>query len=366
MSDNRWPASWAPYMTWAKAHPPARLDLCGSNLLHLSLDELKGAREGLEISGRNDEGYAPLVDAIAMRYGVSPDRVATANGATGAAFLAMAALVRPGDAVLAEWPGYDPLLGAARLLGAEVRLLDRLWEDGWKVDVDRLAQEVTRSTRLIVLTNLHNPSGVYIDPWTLMGVAEMAEAVGAKVLVDEVYLETATNRDMTPAATKSEVFVSVSSLTKAFGLAGLRVGWALADPDTIQRIRRVRDVVDAVGPIPSERLGVTAFEHIDQLLLRARHILEPHVLMLRRFVETRDELDWVAPAGGPIGFPRLLWTDDATPFVDFALEHFGVGVVPGRYFGAPAHFRVAVSGRRRIVEEGIEALGRALDAWRRR
>lgn len=366
MRDHSPSESWAPYMTWAKHHPPSAHDLCGSNLLHLTLDELKGARERLEISGANDEGYPPLVEAIAMRYGVSAERVATATGATGAAFLALGALLRPGDAVLAEWPGYDPLIGAARLLGAQVRLMDRRWEDGWKVDVDRLAQDLLPSTRVIILTNLHNPTGVYTDPWTLMAVGELAEAVGAKVLVDEVYLETVTRVDTTPAATKSEVFVSVSSLTKAFGLAGLRVGWVLSDPATIRRIRRVRDVVDAVGSVPSERLGVVAFEHIDELVARARSILQPHALMLRRFVETRDELDWVAPAGGSIGFPRLLGTDDAGPFVDFARERFGVGVVPGRHFGAPAHFRVAVSGPRRTVEEGIEALGRALDAWTRR
>lgn len=366
MRDTGWPDSWAPYMTWAKTHPPATHDLCGSNLLHCTLDDLKGGRDSLELFAKNDEGYPPLVEAIAQRYGVSTDRVATASGAAGAAFLTMGALIRPGDKVLVEFPGYDPLVGAARFLGADIRMFDRAWRDGWKIDVDRLAQDLTPTTKLIVLTNLHNPTGVYTDPWTLMHIADMAEAIGAKVLVDEVYLETITNQDTTPAATRSEAFISVSSLTKAFGLAGLRVGWILADPAVIGRIRRVRDIVEGVGAVPSERLGVLAFEQIDRLLTRARHILEPHALMLRRFVETRDELDWVAPAGGPLGFPKLVDIDDAEPFVDFALEKFGVGVVAGRHFGAPAHFRVAVGGRRRVVEEGIEALGKALDAWGRR
>lgn len=358
--------SWAPYLTWAKHHPPATYDLCGSNLLHLSLDELKDARRTLEISARNDDGYPPLLEAIAQRYGVAADRVATGAGAAGAAFLAMGALLRPGDTVLVEFPGYDPLVGAARFLGANVKFFERAWKDGWKIDVDRLAQDLTPTTRLIVLTNLHNPTGVYTDPWTLLAIGDMADAIGAKVLVDEVYLETITGKDTTPAATRSEAFISVSSLTKAFGLAGLRVGWVLADPDTVQRVRRVRDIVDGVGSVPSEKLGTVAFEHIDQLLARARHILEPHSVLLRRFVETRPELDWAAPAeGASIGFPRLVGLDDCEPFVDFALERFGVGVVAGRHFGAPAHFRVAVGGRRRQVAEGIEALGAALDAWTR-
>ncbi len=363
MDDTRWPESWAPYMTWAKHHPSAKYDLCGSNLLELALDELKGARDAVEISGENDEGYPPLVEAIAMRYGVATERVATANGATGAAFLALGALIRPGDRVLVEFPVYDPLVGAARFLGADIRMIDRSWEDGWKVDLDQLAREITPSTRVIILTNLHNPTGVYTDPWLLVAIGKLADAVGAKVLVDEVYLETLTNRDTTPAATRSDTFVSVSSLTKAFGLAGLRLGWVLADPATIERIRRVRDVVDAVGSVPSERLGVVAFENMGLLLARARHIIEPHLLMLRRFVETRSELDWVAPAGGTIAFPRLVDTNDAGPFVEFARERFGVDMVPGRWFGSPAHFRIAVGGRRRVVEEGVQAVGKALDAW---
>lgn len=365
MHDRDWPKTWAPYMTWAKNHPSAKYDLAGSNLLHCSLDDLVGAREALDLFAHNDEGYPPLVEAIAQRYGVSTERVATGSGAAGTMFLTLGALIRPGDTVLTEWPGYDPLGGAARFLGANVNTFDRPWRDGFKVDPDRIARSLTPTTKLIILTNLHNPSGVYTDPWTLMAVGDMANAIGAKVLVDEVYLESIFNADTTPAATRSDAFVSINSLTKSFGLAGLRVGWVLADPATIQRIRRVRDVVDGVGAVPSERLALLAFEQINHLATRARQILEPHALMLRRFVETRNELDWVAPAGGPVGFPKLVDTQDAEPFVDMAREKFGVGVVPGRHFGAPAHFRVAVGGQRHVVEEGIEALGKALDSLHR-
>ncbi len=356
------PDSWAPYMTWAKHHAHAAYDLCGSNLLHCSLDDLPGARHALELVADNDDGYAPLVEAIAQRYGVAPERVATAPGATGGTFQVLGALIRPGDTILAEWPGYDPQVGAARFLGAKVKAFDRTWGDGFKVDPDRLARELTPTTRVIMLTNLHNPTGVYTDPWTLMAVADMAEAVGAKVLVDEVYLEAVSKLDTTPAATRSDAFVTVNSLTKSFGLAGLRLGWVLADPDTIERVRRVRDVVDGTGAAPSERLGVLAFEHIDKLLERARSILEPHWLMLKRFVESRPELDWVAPAvGSCVAFPRLVGIEDAEPFVDMARDVFGVGLVPGRFFGAPAHFRIAIGGERRNLEDGIEALGKALD-----
>lgn len=361
MSDGRFPTTWAPYMTWAKHHAKAEHDLTGSNLLPCSVAELPGAREALEIYGRNDDGWPPLVEAIARRFRVDQSRVATAPGASGANYMALAALVRPGDTVLAEWPGYDPHIGAARFLGAEVNTFERGWAERFALLPERVEAALTPETRAIVLTNLHNPSGAYADPEALAAVGALARDVGAKVIVDEVYLDALDGVDRSPAATRDDVFLSTNSLTKSYGLAGLRVGWVLADPETIERILRVRDVVDAVGSIPSEALGVLAFERLDALLERARGVLGPGQAIMSDFVASREELDWVKPMGGAVAFPRLRGVEDATDFCEAAAAEFGVGVTPGAFFGAPEHFRVAVAGERSVLEAGLEALGRALD-----
>jgi aspartate/methionine/tyrosine aminotransferase len=363
VSSARWPATWAPYMTWAKQAPKAGLDLTGSNLLPCSIAELPGAREAMELYGRNDDGWPPLVDAIAQRFGVERRRVATAPGASGANFLALAALVRPGDEVLVEWPGYDPHAGAARLLGATVRTFQRDWGRRFELDPEAVASALTPDTRVIALSNLHNPSGAYAGPGALDEVGDLARSVGAKVLVDEVYLDSLEDVDTSPAATRDDVFVSTNSLTKSYGLAGLRVGWILADPDVVERALRARDVVDAVGSIPSETLGVLAFRRLDQLLHRARRVLRPGMELFGDFVASRRELTWIAPPGGAVGFPRLLGTDDASDFVRAAASDHGVGVTPGSLFGAPAHFRVAVAGELDVLRRGLDALGRALDHW---
>jgi len=366
MADPRRPESWAPYMTWAKHHAKARLDLTGSNLLPCTLADLPGARDRLVLYGQNDDGWPPLVDAIAHRYDVDRGRVATAPGASGAAFLALAALVRPGDTVLAEWPGYDPHHGAARLLGAEVRTFARGWSQGFRLDPEEIRAKLDETVRLVMLTNPHNPSGVFATPEALAEVGALAREVGARVLVDEVYLDVIPGVDSSPAATRDDVFVSVNSLTKSYGLAGLRVGWVIADEDTTERALRVRDVVDGVGSIPSETLAVLAFGRLDDLLERARGVIEPGARLFRDFVEAREDLVWIEPSGGAVGFPRLRDTDDAGVFVAAAARDFDVGVTPGRLFGAPAHFRVAVAGERAVLEEGLEALGRALDRFQLR
>src|SRR4029453_5149951 len=118
----------APYLEWAKTRPSAEFDLAGSNILACSLDDLPGARDALALSGANDNGYGPLIEAIASRYGVQPSHITTASGTSGANFLVYAALLTPGDEVLVERPGYDPLLGAARMFGATTVRYDRPFE----------------------------------------------------------------------------------------------------------------------------------------------------------------------------------------------------------------------------------------------
>jgi len=363
MTEPHWPETWAPYMTWAKHHTKARLDLTGSNLLPCTLEELPGAREAMQLYGRNDDGWPPLVEAIARRYDVPLDRVATATGASGANFLALASVLRPGDTALVEWPGYDPHIGVARFLGAKVNTFDRGWERGFALDPDAVAAALTPDTRAIVITNLHNPSGVYAAPDALAAVGELARSVGARVIVDEVYLDALEGVVRSPAATRSDVFISTNSLTKSYGLAGIRVGWMLADPELTERALRVRDIVDAVGSIPSETIGVLAFDRLDELLERARRVLRPGAALFRSFVEARPELAWIEPIGGSVGFPRLSGADSADPFIAFAEREHGVGVTPGTYFGEPAHFRVAVAGPYDMLEQGLVALGAALDDW---
>ncbi len=354
--------SLSPYVAWMKRAPQVAYDLMGSNLLHCRMDDLPGAREQLELDGFNEEGYEPLVGAIAERYGVTPSQVSVANGASGANFLACGALLGRGEEVVVERPVYDPLLAVPRFLGAKILRFDRVMEEGFQVDPDRVAAAVTPKTRLIVLTNLHNPTGALASRESLAAVGEVADRVGAKVLVDEVYLESVPGLELRPAATISPTFITISSLTKAYGLAGLRAGWALSEPELAEKMRRVRDLVDGLGSFPSEMLAFLAFQSLPALRERARRILEPNFRILGEFMETRPELEWVRPSGGSVAFPRIRGLEDTWSFARRLRERFDTGVVPGRFFEAPEHFRVAVGGQKAILVEGLGRLGRALEA----
>ncbi len=353
--------SRAPYMEWAKTRPRARIDLASSNLLGCTLDDLPGAREAVDLAGESPRGYRPLVEAIASRYGVEPDGVATAGGCSGANFLAMAALLQAGDEVLLEHPNYDPLAGTARLLGARVATFQRRFEDGYRIDPGRVAEAIGPRTRLIVVTDPHNPSGVAAAPEELAGLARVAERAGVPVLVDEVYLDAVPGKSRAPAAAGSPRFVSTSSLTKAYGLASLRCGWIIASPAIIREARGVRDVVDVWAPIPADRLSVVAFGNLASLADRSRRIVTANRTRFETFLAQESALACVWP-GGPLAFPRFVDGRDAGPFARRLFEEHGVAVVPGSFFDAPAHFRVSLGGDPGAVDEGLAAIASVLRA----
>ena len=358
----------APYMEWAKARPSARFDLAGSNIQACRIDEIPGVRDAIGFDGNNENGYRPLIESIASRYGVDTSQVTTAQGASGANFLACAALLEPGDEVLVETPGYDPLLGAPRLLGARVNQFVRDFNDGFALDPERVQRASTPRTRLIIITNPHNPSGVLADAEALESIGRVARAHGARVLLDEVYLDVAqaaaasgpgAAADRT-FARKGDVFVCTNSLTKSYGLSGLRCGWILSSPDVAERIRRTRDVVDGTGSILAERLAVAAFLHLDRLLHRAISLLDTNRPIMRSWLKSRTDLAW-ARSSGTVVFPRLRQVNDASVVVDRLLKERDTAIVPGRFFQAPPHVRIGFGGPTETLRAGLQAIAETLD-----
>ncbi|HET7698862.1 MAG TPA: aminotransferase class I/II-fold pyridoxal phosphate-dependent enzyme [Vicinamibacterales bacterium] len=352
----------APYMEWAKTRPVPEIDLAGSNILACTIDDLPTAADALSLSGANDNGYQPLIDAIAARYGVDADRVTTAGGTSGANFLVFAALLEPGDDVLVERPGYDPLLGAARMFGANTLRFDRAFADGYAVDPERVRAAMTPRTRLIVITNPHNPTGAAVEPSALDEVGRIAASAGAHVLVDEVYRDV-TGDGGAPAAARGDVFITTNSLTKSYGLSSLRAGWTIATPALSYRLRRARDVVDGTGSIVAERLAVLAFEHLDALYLRARAILATNQALANAFLASHPELEW-APSAGTIVFPRIAGVADARPFVDRVMREQRTALGPGAFFDAPAHFRLGYGGEADRIREGLARVAAVLATMR--
>ena len=226
------PRGASEYMEWAKTRSHARFNLASSGVAAFPLADLGARIEDLEICGDSGYGYGPLQERLARKAGVDPGRVVHAIGTSMANFLVLAATAGPGDEVLIEEPTYSLLVDAARWLRLDVRRFPRRADEGFRLDPREVEKAVTPRTRLIVLTNLHNPSSAFTPPEDLRAVGEAARGVGARVLVDEVYLEALAvlGRPWGSAAHLGPEFVVTSSLTKAYGLSGLRCGWAALTP----------------------------------------------------------------------------------------------------------------------------------------
>jgi aspartate/methionine/tyrosine aminotransferase len=351
------------YMEFAKLRSAAEYNLATSGIMSYPLALLPAKLEDLEINGPTLYGYAPLLERLAARNGVSADCVTTAAGTSMANHLALAATLEPGDEALVEHPTYELLVSTLQYLGARVRYFERRMEQGFYVDPEEIERKMTSNTRIIILTNLHNPTGAYIDEATLYAVGDVARRHKASVLVDEVYLEAMYDQRPRPAIHLGEQFLVTSSLTKAFGLSGLRCGWVLANPELTRRMWHINDLYGVNAAFPADLLSVIALDNLDRVSARAKNLLEANRPALDAFLKSRNDLQYFQPQFGTVVFPKLLRGSVAS--LDRLLrEEYQTAIVPGSYFDMPQHFRIGIGGDPEMTRVALERLGMGLDVMK--
>jgi aspartate/methionine/tyrosine aminotransferase len=350
------------YMHWSKTRSRARFNLATSGVAPFPLRELPVNLEKLEINGDNSYGYAPLQRAIAGHQGVDRECVVESTGTSMANHLAMAAILEPGDEVLIEHPAYGPILDVARYLEANVKRFPRSEENGWMVDPGEVRRCVTPKTRLIVITNLHNPTSAFTPDSVLREIGGIARGVGALVLVDEAYLDAVYEGTPRTSFHLGPEFVVTSSLTKVYGVSGLRCGWILARPRLAWKMRRLNDLYSATPVHPGELLSVAAFKHLNLLRERARRTVEADRKRFREFLEKQPEVCAVPTNWGTTSFLKLSRNrgSNVDKFLERLRSEFDTSAVPGRFFEMPDHFRIGMGVNTEMFAEGLSRISRAL------
>lgn len=351
---------YSPYMHWAKTMQTAECNLATSGVAGFPAAELPFDWSELEINSGHKYGYPPLKRAIAAKAGVDPDCVVEAAGTSFANYLAMATLLKPGDRVLIEHPTYPLLWEAAENLGATVGRFDRREECGFALDPQEVQSAVTPNTRLIVITNLHNPSGALAGTAELAAVADLARSVGAHLSVDEVYLDAAYEQAPRTAFHLGRHVVVTSSLTKVYGLSGLRCGWILAEPGLAREMWQLNNLFGVNLNHPGEQLSAAAFEYLNAIRERARRVVEADRAVLTPFLEQRSELAAAPTRVGTTSFPRLK-DRPVGPFLERLRAQYGTSAVPGHFFGMPDHFRIGMGTNTAMFAEGLRRIGCLLD-----
>ena len=306
--------------------------------------------------------WSILCAAVARHNDVAVAEALPALGTTHALWLACAALLAPGDDVLVEEPAYEALLRIAEGCGGRLVRFTRDARDGFALDPERIVAAMTPRTRLVIVTNLHNPSGVRARGAVLREVARAVEARGAVVLVDEVYAEFealgAPDGVFRESARKlGPNVVAVSSLTKCFGLGAERVGWVLGPPDVIGRASDALLRERRAPPAVARARGPHRLREAPGARRGSRELLGDKRERVAAWLASK-RLPWSAPAEGLFGFVTVPGAGDLTPVIEAAVTERQVIVAPGAFFGAPDGFRIAWSLPADRLDEALESAGR--------
>jgi aspartate/methionine/tyrosine aminotransferase len=347
------------YMQWAKENAHITHNLATSGLMSYPHSLSDNSAKSVESCGDDDYGYEPLIDAIAARYSISPEMVFTTFGSSMANYISMALLLEAGDEVVIEQPTYELLLSSAEHLGADLRRFPRRPDHEYKIDPADVRSVVTDKTKLIILTNLHNPTCALIDQDTLKEIGTIAQSVGAYVLIDEVYLDSVFPNP-TSSIHLSDRFIVTSSLTKVYGLSGLRCGWVLAQRDIVRQLWKLSDLMYVKHTFPAEQLSVNAFKQLNEIASWTMSILEQNRAQLTDFLKKREEFETYIPHFGIMIFPRFK-PMSVEMLNTMLIRKYDTIVAPGRYFEMPDHLRIGYGLEPGIFHEGLRRLGEALD-----
>jgi aspartate/methionine/tyrosine aminotransferase len=310
-------------------------------------------------------GAPDLREAIAAIYKPlkADDTLAVAAAEEGI-FVFYHALATPGDHIIVETPCYESALEVARSTGAQVSEWTRSFENGWAHDLATLEKLLRPNTKIVYINTPHNPTGLLMPAHVFKQVLELAASRGVIVFSDEVYRELEHDpATRLPAACEAyEHAVSLGSMSKAYGLPGLRLGWlATRDRGILQRCLEFKYYTTICSSAPSEFLTALALRHRQVLAQRNLEIVRRNLPLLDAFFRQRPKLfEWVKPNASTIGFARFKPERDVFSFCEEVVRDSGVLLLPGAVYDQPRHIRFGYG--RKNMPEALTHFAAYLDA----
>jgi aspartate/methionine/tyrosine aminotransferase len=301
-------------------------------------------------------GSLPLKEAILSLYKTGAvDQITTVNGCLEANALVLDTLLEKGDHVICFVPGYQQFYDYPASLGCDVTKIELKEEDNWFPDPEAVAKVIRPETVLLIVNNPSNPTGTFFDKELLMKLIELCRKQGIWILADEVYL------DLDNCDSVSDLYekgISTSSLSKHYGLAGLRLGWIKADAGLIKRINSRRDyTMISTGPL-KDAVGYAVLQHRDKILNRSRTIIETNKKNLVRWLEKNPEYDVVLPKRGTVCFLKYNYDYESKLLAETLLKEEGIFFVPGACFELENHLRLGLGQSEEMFADGLNALSK--------
>jgi aspartate/methionine/tyrosine aminotransferase len=330
---------------WFDTHQySTRYDVGESAIKFLKLQDLGLDLNAVDLRYGHHTGAPELRKEISHEYdGLSGRDILVTSGGAEAIFSICMALLKPGDHVIVEHPNYPSTYEVPRGLGCDVELFRLNFEERFEPDLDRLEKSITPKTKLLIFTHPNNPTGSMISPAQQERLIGLAESSRIYLIFDETYRHLAFGDPLPAAASLSPFAISITSMSKCYGLPGIRIGWLAT---------RSREIHDGV------------LEKKAEFLNRARAHVDRNLKIASAWLEGRNELEWVRPCGGVVASPRLRAGGIADPealYLSIAADH-QVFVVPGRCFDMDNRFfRLGFGSTPEELTEGLRRVGLALD-----
>jgi aspartate/methionine/tyrosine aminotransferase len=343
-----------------------RYNLSESSVADRKLSDLGLTIPDLTLLYTEHRGAQRLRELVAQDApGLTADDVLVTNGAAGALFIIATALLSRDDHLVVIRPNYATNLETPRAIGCQISLIDLAFEEGFRVDLDRVAAAITPRTRIISITNPHNPTGVMLTADEQRQLADLAAARGCLLLVDETYRDLSFDGPLPLAASLGPHVISVSSLSKAYGVPGIRIGWLISsDPKLQELFLAAKEQISICGSVLDEFVAQAVMEQRGAILPPVLAEMRARLATISDWMATEDRLEWVRPSGGVVCFPRM--TADppggVEAFYTRLLEDQGAYVGPGHWFEMPdRHFRLGYGWpTAEELADGLKAISAAL------
>lgn len=350
---------------WLLENEDVTIDLASSSMDSLGLSEIGKIESNFDL-GYEENLEKELQKEIRKRIYKNNAEVLTSPGTQPGNFLIMKTLLENGDEVIVEEPCYLPLQNIPKLLGCDVKILDRKYQDGFGIDAESIKKMTTEETKLLAITNPHNPSGLFLDPSDLREVQMFLEERNIPILVDEIYRDFIENSESLVSMGKN--MIVTSSLSKVYGMGGSRVGWiSSTNEDLIKDIKNLKLQMNLLNSNFSNKVGLFALNERERLLEKAQKLAKKNLSMVEGWIEGNSSVEWVKPSPGIISFPKLNIDFNSKEFAEDAKDN-GVLVAPGQFFSSKDrfnnHIRLTFGTDTKNLAMALQRLSMVIDKWR--
>jgi aspartate/methionine/tyrosine aminotransferase len=336
-------------------------DIGESGMKFLSVKEIGLDLNEVELRYGYHLGHPELRNEIARQYsGMNGENVAVTTGASEGNFAVIGHLVGSRDHLVVEHPTYPSLYQIPRSLERDLSLLKLTWENQFRPDMEKLRKLVKSNTKLITLTHPNNPTGSVITEEELKEAIEIAEEVGAYLMVDETYRDMMFDTPPPLAATLSPNAISLTSMSKTWGLPGIRIGWVVADTTVVEAIRAVREQVTICNSSVGEAIALAVLKKRDEILAVRRKSMFSNFKILKEWMDNQKWLEWTEPKSGVVGAPRLTRGGSTDKLCKLLVTKYRTFTVPGSSMELDGHLRIGFGGEHEELVKGLEQLHLAL------